>query len=84
MVHELLTNGKHPISGASHDDEEVVNAAPAIILPSPNRIQFPDYVSQEARSFVSMLLTNDPSLRMPLHMAMQHPFIQMHVGEHGV
>ena len=42
-------------------------------------LRFPDdsNVSQEARSFVSMLLTSDPSLRMPLHMAMKHPFTNL-------
>ncbi len=40
--------------------------------------EYPDYVSSEARDFISKLLVFTPSERMPLAVARGHPFITKH------
>jgi serine/threonine protein kinase len=42
-------------------------------------IAYPDSVSQEAKDFISRLLTQDPLKRMSLSDALAHPFILNHV-----
>ena len=39
-------------------------------------VQFPSFLSEEAKNFINKLLVNDPDMRMELGQAKEHPFIK--------
>jgi aurora kinase, other len=44
-------------------------------------VQYPTFVTREARDFISKLLVKDPKKRMPLSAALKHPFIVNNIAK---
>jgi len=64
----LMLNGEYPFVGTKRDEifESILN----------NQIKFRKTISEDARDFVTKLLTRDPKLRMSADDALEHNWIQ--------
>ncbi|XP_069113488.1 aurora kinase C-like [Argopecten irradians] len=67
LCYEFLV-GKPPFEAASH--EETYRRITKVDL------HFPSYVSESARSLISMLLKRDPKMRISLDKVLEHPWIK--------
>ncbi|XP_033754931.1 serine/threonine-protein kinase Aurora-2-like [Pecten maximus] len=71
LCYEFLV-GKPPFEAASH--EETYRRITRVDL------RFPSYVSESAKSLISMLLRHDPNQRIPLDKVLEHPWIKDNVN----
>lgn len=72
LCYELLI-GEPPFQTGSYDE--------TFLKITHVKYKIPDFVSNEAKHFISKLLVAKPELRMPLAHVKTHPWIVMHTSK---
>eukprot|EP00049_Salpingoeca_infusionum_P000339 m.39210 g.39210 ORF g.39210 m.39210 type:complete len:330 (+) comp10288_c0_seq1:58-1047(+) len=75
LAYELLVGTPPFEAEGAHDTYRRITAVD---------LDFPDYVSEKARDFITRLLKAEPESRMPLREAVAHPFIADNVADASV